>query len=540
MPRSISQRMICARCPDPSLIRREVSHTMRYLAKICSVLVIALAAAMIISSGASAALKSELNVAIPADPPSLDPHGINSNIVGGIGIHIYEPLFSLNAAYEPTPVLAESYEVSDDGLTYTIALRRGVKFHDGSELTADDVVASMNRWLAKSSKAELIKSSKFSAVDAHTVKLEVERAASDIITLLAAPIQFAAIYKASAVVSAGDGSVTEWIGTGPYKLVEWKQDQYVHLERFDGYVSPAGPSSGLVGEKRAPTKDIWFRVATDESTRIAGLKTGAYDIAEEIPLDRYAELAADKSLKMSVQNGGTLNLFLNTTKGPLANADMRQAVLAALDCGEIMLVAYGDESLFTLDPGWCPPSDALWGSKAGAEYYSQANVEKAKELLAKAGYGGEKITLVTTPNYASMYNATIMVQDQLKRAGMNAVVEQYDFAAFMERRASTDTFDMFITSNSYNPLPVQLSVVNPSWAGLTAPEVAAGVDAIRYAPDAAAASAEWQKLQTFIYEHGAATVLGHYAGVEAMRAGVEGYDYLRFPIYWNVSVSDQK
>ena len=88
--------------------------------------------------------KTELKIAIAANPPSLDPPSVNSNVVGGIGIHVYEPLFAMNGDYEPTPVLAESYEVSDDGMVYTIKLREGVKFHNGEEMTADDVVAGLN------------------------------------------------------------------------------------------------------------------------------------------------------------------------------------------------------------------------------------------------------------------------------------------------------------------------------------------------------------------------------------------------------------
>ena len=99
--------------------------------------------------------------------------------------------------YEPQPVLAESYEVSEDGLEYTIKLREGVKFHNGNEMTADDVVASMNRWIEKSPKANtLIGGSTFEKVDDYTVKMTANQASSDIITVLANPIMFAAIYPA--------------------------------------------------------------------------------------------------------------------------------------------------------------------------------------------------------------------------------------------------------------------------------------------------------------------------------------------------------
>ena len=486
-------------------------------------------------SGQSAG-KSELNIAITANPPSLDPQSINSNIVGGIGIHIYEPLFAMNESYEPTPVLAESYTVSDDGLVYTIKLRQGVKFHNGQEMTADDVVASMNRWLELSAKANtLIGGSVFAKADDYTVTLTVPQASSDILMVLAGPIQFAAIYPKSVVDSATAEGISEYIGTGPYQLAEWKQDQYVHLTRYADYQPSPDASSGLAGEKTAATENLYFRVVSDNATRIAGIQTGQYDIAEEIPLERYEELSGDGSLNLVVESGGTLNLFLNTAQGPLANETLRQAALAALNCDDIMLAAYGDPNLYTLDPGWCIPTDAQWGSQGGAEYYNQNNLDKAKELLAEAGYNNEPIVLVTTPDYGEMYNATLVVQEQLRQAGFNAQVEQYDFSTFMEHRADPAQFDMFITSNSYNLLPVQLSVLDASWAGLSSSEVTDGIAAIRYAASTEEASAAWDALQSFLYEYGAATVLGHYSGVIALRDGVEGYSYLRFPIYWNVT-----
>ena len=482
--------------------------------------------------------KTELNVAVAANPPSLDPHGINANIVGGIGMHIYEPLFSLNADYEAVPVLAEGYTVSDDGLEYTITLRQGVKFHNGKEMTADDVVASMKLWLERCSKAELLKGSTFAKVDDYTVTLTVPEASSDIIMILAAPIQFAAIYPSEVVEAAGPDGISEYIGTGPYKLDEWKQDQYVKLVRNEDYQPLEGEPSGLVGEKSAATETIYFRVVTDNSTREAGLQTGQYDIIEELPLEDYAMLSSDSNLALDVETGGTLNLFFNTTQGPLANQTLRQAVMAALNCDDIMLAAYGDPNLYTLDPGWCPPDDAVWGSEGGSEYYNQNDPEKAKQLMEEAGYNGEPIVLVTTPDYGEMYNATLVVQEELRQAGFNAEVEQYDFSTFMEHRADPAQFDLFITSNSYNPLPVQLSVLTEGWAGLNAPEVAEGIAAIRGAASTEEASAAWDELQEFLYEYGAASVLGHYTGIYGLRADVEGFDYLRYPIYWNVKVPE--
>ena len=309
-------------------------------------------------------------------------------------------------------------------------------------------------------------------------------------------------------------------------MAEWKQDQYVKLEAFEDYQPSEGEASGLAGKKEAATQTIYYDVVTDASTRIAGVQSGEYDVAEEIPIDNYEDLTDDSALTLNVDRGGTLNLFLNTTEGVMANQTFRQAALAALNCDDIMLAAYGNPDLYELSASWSDPTDVQWGTDAGSEYYNQHDTEKAKELLKEAGYNNEKIVLVTTQDYPEMYNATLVVQEQLKQAGINAEVETYDFSTFMEHRSNPQQFDMFITSNSYNMLPIQLSVLDSGWAGLNSSEVSKGIQAIRSAASDEEAAAAWEKLQKFLYEYSAATVLGHYTGVTAMSNDVAGYDYL--------------
>lgn len=482
-----------------------------------------------------AAYKTELNIAINANPPSLDAHAANSNIVGGIGSHIYEPLFAMNGNNVPTAVLAESYEISEDGLVYTIKIRQGVKFHNGAEMVADDVVASMEDWLAKSTKATPIAGTTFAKVDDYTITMTLPEAYSGALDILSGNVQFAAIYPKASLDAAGEAGITDYIGTGPYKLVEWKQDQYVHLTKYEEYQQPVGESSGFTGQKDAATADIFFRVVTDETTRIAGVQTGEYDIAEGVSLEQYEALAADNGVTLYTRTGGTLNLFFNTTKGIMAKEEMRDAIMACLNCDDIMMASYVNPNLYSLNQGWMIPTSATWGSE-NSEHYNQNNVEKAKQLLTEAGYAGEEILLVTTPDYPEMYNATLVVQAQLVAAGINAVVDQSDFATFMEHRANPDQFSLFITSNSYNILPVTLSVLNSGWAGLNAPEVAEGIAAIKNAATTEEAAAAWQALEGFLYDYGAASVLGHYSSVIASAAGVEGLNFFSFPIYWNVKV----
>ncbi|MBC2139669.1 ABC transporter substrate-binding protein [Listeria innocua] len=487
--------------------------------------------------GASAK-KDELRIAISANPPSLDAQIANSNITAQVGYHIFEPLFAMDENFEPQAVLADSYEVSKDGKEYTIKLLKGVKFHNGKEMTADDVVASLNRWVKDSQKAStLIGGSKFEKVDDYTVKMTANEAASDIITVLANPIMFAAIYPVEVVEEAGEKGISEYIGTGPYKLTKWKQDQFIQLDKFDDYKVRENATTGLAGKKTAATKTLTFEIVTDASTRIAGAKNGQYDIVEEIPQDNYEELEKASNLKLDVTKGGTLNLFLNTTVGIMEKQEMRQAILAALNMDDILLASYGNKKLYEVNPGWFDPEDKQWGSDAGKEYYNQNDSEKSKELLKKAGYNNEKLVMVTTQDYPEMYNATLVVQEQLKKVGINAEVESYDFSTFMEHRADPNQNSMFITSNAYNVFPIQLTVLDKTWAGMDRPEVTDGIKAMRFADSQEDAKAAWDDLQGYIYEYGGATVLGHFTGVNTVSNNVNGYEYMRFPIFWNATVS---
>lgn len=486
----------------------------------------------------AAEYKDTLNIATTAQPPTLDSMTSSSNVADGIAMHIFEALYMMDNTYTPQPVLAESCEISDDGLVYTFKLREGVKFHNGKELTAEDVVASMNRWLQASAKAKaILGTSVFEEVDTYTVKMTVEHAASDILILLAAPSQFAAISPKEIVEAVGPEGIKEYIGTGPYKLEEWKQDQYIHLVKNDDYQSPEGETSGFAGKRDAYTQNIYFRFVSDDATRIAGIQTGEYDVAESIPLERYDEVAAMQGVKVYSKTGGTLTLFINTSQGVMVNEDLRQAALAAMNMEEIMLGSYGNPDLFILDPGYMNLQQEQWAVKSGEENYNQANPDKAKELLTKAGYNGEKIRLVTTPDYQEMYNATLVVQEQLRQVGFNAEVETYDFPVFMEHRSDPAQWDIYITSNSYQLLPSQLSVVNPGWAGLDVKEVSDGVDSIRYAANEAEAKTNWEKLQGFLYEYGAASVLGHYSGVIAISDKMENFENFHYPVYWNVKIA---
>ncbi|MDR0624757.1 MAG: ABC transporter substrate-binding protein [Treponema sp.] len=487
----------------------------------------------------AAAYRREIHIALTAQPPTLDSAMTVSQVALQISNHIFEQLYNLNADYTPVPELAESVTVSSDGLNYTFPLRRGVYFHNGKELRAEDVTASMNRWLKNSSRAKaLLTNSKFEELDPYTVRLTVEYPASDILIVLATWAQFPGIMPREIIEAVEDGqTVTEYIGTGPYKFGEWKQDQYIRLDRYEQYKSRSEAPSGFSGAKSAPTEYLYFYFVTDQSTRVAGLKTGQYDVTS-IPTENYEEFEQDPNITIHPVPGGVLSAYFNTRQGPLANLKLRQAALAVFNNTEILLASFSNPKLYFLNPGFTNPAQTQWLVDAGKERYNEAAREKAKQLMAEAGYRGETITILATPDYSEMYNASLVIQEELRQAGFTVNLVSYDFPTWLKTKSDLSTWDIFVASTGYQLTPPQLLAVTPDWAGLQNDTVSRGLRTIRSASDGAAAKQEWAKVQQFLYDYAAATSIGHYTSSVGTKKTIEGFESFLAPVLWNARLPE--
>jgi peptide/nickel transport system substrate-binding protein len=170
------------------------------------------------------------------EPPTLDAHWTTASITETLTNHLYEGLLTLDEENKPIPMLAESLPtVSKDELVYTFKLRRGIKFHNGKEMTSEDVVASLNRWSKQSiyGKDLFAYVAELRAVDKYTVELKLKEKVAIVLINLAVANNFAAIYpKEIAEKFQPQEKATEFIGTGPYKLVEWKPDLHIRMVIF--------------------------------------------------------------------------------------------------------------------------------------------------------------------------------------------------------------------------------------------------------------------------------------------------------------------
>src|SRR5213594_3310840 len=199
-----------------------------------------------------------LMLASIGEPPTLDIQATTTVLTYEIMWHVYESLFTHDRAWNPIPLLADTHAVTDRGLRHTITLRKGVKFHNGKELTAADVVASLKRWgqVATVGKALWPGVESIEAKDPYTVVIFLKQPSGSLVYGLAEPS--AVIYPKEIVEAADTGQVKEYIGTGPYRFVEHKPDRHIKLVRFKDYAARAEPANGFGGKRTAWLDEILF------------------------------------------------------------------------------------------------------------------------------------------------------------------------------------------------------------------------------------------------------------------------------------------
>ena len=265
--------------------------------------------------------------------------------------------------------------MSQNGLTHTFKLRRGVLFHNGKEMTSEDVVASLKRWGKVGSRGIVVFNhvEAVTAPDKYTVVMALKEPFAPLLAFLALPSSAAAIMPKEIAEATPAGPVTEYVGTGPYRFVEWIPNRHVKLARWDKYASRSEPASDYAGRRDPLVDEVIYYPVGNVATRIAGVQSGDYDIADAIHPDLYAQLKADARVVPDVHvPGAWLVFFFNKKAGIMANVKLRQAVMAALSMQPILQVTVGNPDLFQLTPS-IYPKGTPWYTEVGARWYNQGN-----------------------------------------------------------------------------------------------------------------------------------------------------------------------
>lgn len=481
-----------------------------------------------------------LNIGYSTQPNSLDPHLSSESANTIVTRNIFETLVVKDSNEAVQPMLAESFEQSEDGKTLTFVLREGVYFHNGKEMKAGDVVASMNNWLKNSSSGKAFDEAVFEEIDEYTVQITLDNPLSTALVSLSRVHNYPAIMPEEVINEAGEEGIKEYIGTGPFKYEEWRQDQYLKLVKNEDYQSRSEPADGLAGKKEALVDELYFHFVSDTFTRVAGLQSGEYDLIHSIPADSVNQIEDEPNSSTIIELSGSLNVHFNKKNSIFKDLKMREIVEMALDKEAILTATYADEKFYEMNHNFMMKYQTQqWNSSIGEEEYMGWDAEKAKKMLEESDYDGEQLTLLTTRDYPDQYEASIVVQRQLEEIGMNIDLAVYDWPTFLDYRDNEDAWDIFTVVNTAVPEPLTTNYLNNSYAGWTdSPELDELKEEFESQTSLEEAEAYFDHLQQWFVDYKPIVKIGESNNIHGVNDNVHGLEFYRGFVLWNVYKED--
>lgn len=427
-----------------------------------------------------------------ADVTSLDPHQGKETPAVEVTDQIFDTLTVVDAATgELKPQLAEKWDQNSD-TSYTFHIRKGVKFHDGSEVKAEDVKFSLERAINSAAVSYIVDFiDKVEVVDDYTVNVELKAPYAPALRNLSVP--FSAIVPKAVVEADEEGFKLHPIGTGPYKFIEWKQGDSVTLERFDDYY--AGP---------AQTQKLVMKVIPEAAQRTIALETGEVDLAYDLLPNDLEKVRGNSGLTLFEAPSLTCYyVSMNMKKPPFDNQKVRDAVNYAIDRQLI---------IDTIASGSGEAADAIV-APAVFGYYSpgayEYNPEKAKELLAEAGFASGLTTSIWVNDNQTRVEVCQAIQAMLQDIGITCSIEVMEFGSFISRTSAgehdmgyfgwvTSTTDADYTYYSLEHSSQQGAAGNRTFIG--DPEVDKLVEAARTSADVSVREKAYQDLAVKLKE----------------------------------------
>lgn len=492
----------------------------------------------LISAGAAQQARrgGVLRFALAGDPPSLDPHATTALIAAYIMHHALEPLFTINSRLQPVPMLAERYTVGADRRTYTITLRRGVPFHHGREMTSDDVVASLSRWgrLSPRGRTVFANVESLTAADPHTVVIRLREPNVLLITDLAWWAQPAVIYPKEILEEAGAAPLRRFIGTGPFRFVEYIPDRVIRLERFDRYAARTDKADGMAGQRVAYLDGIVYTPVPDAAVRTAQVQRNEAHFAEILSPDEYDRLRREPGIvPVKAPLPSTLAFVLNKKSGPMTNPKIRQAFAAALDAPAILRATYGHPEFFRTNPSLLPKEHYMW-TDAGKEAYNQNNPDLARRLLQEAGYRGEPLRWLVISDFFWAYNSAPVAKANLERAGFAIDLQVTDWPTNQARRNRLEGWDVTPVHFSAVADPTLHLALSPAYVGwYESRDQSALVALMRRHSDPKVRMDLWRRSQALFWKDVPMTIIGEGFFMHGHRPELKGYNGLPSHYFWN-------
>ena len=405
-------------------------------------LFVALAAAVAaVPASAQAPVRGgTLVVGFQRDVLNIDPHMWTANATRKVMVNVYEGLTGRDAKLNVTPQLAESWVISADGKTYTFKLRRGVKFHDGREMVADDVKYSYERILNPKTGSQVRPDfeviERVAAPDRQTVVLTLKRPYARTLGMLDG--DWAAIVPREEVEKHGDLNAVA-VGTGPFKLANRVANQQIVLERNPDYYEAGKPY----------LDKVVFKIIPDEFALMADLRAGNTDLVFTVPIQMVEELKKAPGVTyLDTPSSIVTFMYLNTQREPFNKPAARQALALALDKAKVVQAAY--QSIGRPTPTLVPSTSPVKVSQPADVF----DPEKAKALLREGGFAnGFTFTLNVLGSAVTAKAVAETMQAQLKQVGITVNIVYTEPGIYEEQVVRKHDFQAATDGTSEHPDP---------------------------------------------------------------------------------------
>jgi len=360
-----------------------------------------------------------LRVGMDADNTTMDPHRSTAAVDRQVYNNVYGKLVDIDAKFGLVPQLAQSWEIRNAGLTYVFKLRRGVKFHDGSDFTAEIVKWNFERMrdpaLASPRRSEIAPVKDVRVVDSHTVEITLSAPFAPFLSVLTD--RAGMMVSRAAVEKFKDDFARNPVGTGPFRFVEWVKDDHLTLRRFDGYWEPGLPH----------LDEVVYRPIPDSSVRFTAIRTGQVDFMHQIAPKDVAAAKAERGLKVSeIPSLWWQGIHLNNQVAPFTTKALRQAMWYAVDRTVIQRVVYYGQGAVA----WSPFPPSMWAQDRDFADWRR-DVAKAKAKLAEGGMPNGFAFTVKGWNQPTQVQELQIVQAQLKDIGVDMKIELLEFGKLL-------------------------------------------------------------------------------------------------------------
>lgn len=483
-----------------------------------------------------------LKLAIIGEPPVLaDAQFTTATVTSNVAQQIFEGLFARDKQFSPKPMLVEKYTSSPDGKLYEFTLRKGIKFHNGKEMTATDVVASLKRWGTLTGRGKLIigrlEENGLQAKDPLTVTMTFKLPTGVLLDFLALIEAFIMPVEIAEAAGKEKLKADQFIGTGPFMFKEHQVDRFIRLVRYDGYSPREEPADGAAGRKTAYADELQIIPVPDASVRANGVITGEYHFAETVEPDQYDTLRNDPNVTaLIVKPYYWYSPHFNKKQGLFTDKRLRQAVGLVIGKQEVMIAGFGRQDFIRLDPSVSAP-ETVWHTDVGKEKYLKRDVEAAKALLKEAGYNGQPVRWLATKEYSYNYNMAEYAKQQLETIGMKVELVVSDWATLVQNRAKPEVYEIFLTGHSGYSHPATQPFNDKAWPGFwdNADKDKIISDMVAE-PDPRKQKKIIEDYEKLIYEEMPFVKCGDNFLLRALRKEVKGYVNPADWFFWNVSL----